>query len=487
MRHSVVLIVVLAALAPQGVAQTCGQPGSLGLPALDASSNLWDHDVDLVLANVPGSTPCAILADVLPGPTPIPGATLCVGPNPAIFLGVTTPAGTYTIHGSLGPALSILVDVPTFLQGVAADVTAPAGLALSAQLPYTVRAPRVVVLQKTPTGGREAALYDSLRLTTGTPPLIEAIPLPPMFNHQLALAPDGDLLVARSMDAGVLDRIDAYDVSVVPAAFAGSGSLPMTGPTLVELPILMTRLFGFAVTGGSVLQRFDRDRFSTSFLQPNAQLALSGAFITDLMASRSGDVVYALTADFTLGEQVEAIDAVTMTSIAIVPIVRTVPNSTSAVSLLSRITPSPDDTRLVVVLAGAGAIPAELFVFDRASLAQLAAVPLFGQGQTRAYFDPRDPTNATILFADSVGPGPSGVLYRIDWTTGAFLQSTPLGFGVPFDVKLGITPNGSFLHVADRATDSLHVFDANHNFLAMHFITPASDPVGSHFMIVEDR
>ena len=131
-------------------AQTCGQAGTFGVPAIAVTDDTLGNFANFEVSNALPGAPWVWIADAFAGPTVLPFGTLCTSSAPLILFDAVTggappigPAGSVAVPYYLPPALSGLAGVPFAMQAVVVDPGAPFSVAISNGLSYSVRTPHL--------------------------------------------------------------------------------------------------------------------------------------------------------------------------------------------------------------------------------------------------------------------------------------------------------------------------------------------------------
>ncbi len=479
------LSLALCAAFPAAAAAQCGSPGTGGLvPKLTIDGEMWDGQTTFTIEDALPGAGWIWLLDVSPGPLPSPYGSLCVGPTFTVlfnFLGGQVPIGpagsvSLTFPVPATPATTSVLGVTFHHQVLVADPSGPGGAAASTGAPFTLRGPRVAVASD----GTKVDLVDGAAATAPFP--ISPLASVTGGNADCAFSRDGERLYSRRTAGNANHGVVAWDVSgaaPVPLGEAVAPTPALFGKPRNGLVIANSDAFGYFVDDFWV-HEFDADPTSPTFLTVTRSAASSGAGI-DLAISNDDQRLF--VTDGT--NQLLVYDVPTMTETGAVTL-------SSAQGLLGFVLRyacevSPNGKWLATIQQGVlvgtptldGLAMVNVVSIDPQSpafLQEVKAIPLPNWGQMQLAFDPKDPSDATIvtLASDSTG---QYELQVVDWPAGT-VATHP--FGVTNgrgneDGGVGFSPNGSFLYATCRGNDSLHVFDASLNLVASTPLATSGD------------
>ena len=474
------VFLLLCLLLPSSQGQ-CGTPGTLGqVPQLTMTSDLWDSTGELVLANgLPGAH-WMLGVDLSPGPVTSPMGMLCLGFTPAFFVILDSTSGVAPLLGTNGsfaapitipPALSYMLGVPVYMQAVVFDPAAQAGIAISNDVTFKVKSPKVVVASVNVTP-RTIDIFDGFALTTN-PGAALLTSIQNQGMEDMALSPDGSVVYSRDVLVTTPNRVRAFDAQTTPGLLMAEATLGASsgGPARRGVVIDPTGAVGYFCDATGV-QRFDADPASAGFMSVTGFATTTLQPPDGLTISPDGAYLYVVASSLSPGQQsvMMVIDTVSLTEIAVIPLT----DSGSVLGITQRgpieVSPSGDFVATLSLgfhLPTTGALSNSVLSIVHTTpgptqFTEIAAVVLPRAFQDDLAFDPRDPTEARLYTVDSDQSNGTVYLTTIDWVapsiTSTFITAGSMGFIGEGGVDT--TPDGSFIYMATSADDTLRVIDA---------------------------
>lgn len=320
------------------------------------------------LQSAAGSVPAFLLLGLAPGNVPILGVDLLVDPASVLAaLQVTTSAGGAGAGRAVFP-LGVpndanLLGASLYAQAIVIDGGAPQGVATSRGLRATIRGAPQVFVACSIIGSDPFQLVDPVggtMIDTGSPAEVDNV-------SGAAFDRVGQRVFTAS---GIRGTIGVGDLSTLPIMWSTLWSAPATSTYGLQADGDRQLVWTLAaVTGGSrELVAIDVDRASPShgtMVHATNGMLSGNAEIFDL--APSGDLAAVLTY---LPDSLTIVDTDPASSTFLQNVVTqvTIPvDQSSPFTLSTRVAITPDERYVLVMLQGAGPIPAEIARFDVAT------------------------------------------------------------------------------------------------------------------------